>query len=62
MQLKRLTAWVVLLFTAATALGGHAIQLNVPNAPPAGTNTLTGSFQGYSMEIASFAHIAGNIS
>jgi hypothetical protein len=52
----------VLLLSGATGSNGQVIQVNVPDIPPAGTNTLTGSFQGYSMEVASFADIAGNLS
>jgi hypothetical protein len=58
---KSTDALAVLLLTATTALG-DTVQLNVPKSPPTGTQTLSGSFQGYSMEMASFASIAGNLS
>lgn len=38
------------------------VQLHVPKEPPVGTNTLSDSFQGYSMEFASYPDIAGNLS
>jgi hypothetical protein len=50
------TAWLI-----ATGVFTQTIKLNVPDAPPPGTQVLTGSFQGYSMEVASFANIAGNL-
>ncbi|KAF2993348.1 hypothetical protein E8E13_000650 [Curvularia kusanoi] len=53
------------LITLSFAVIGAAAQtllLNIPDAPPPGTQTLSGSFQGYSMEIASFADLAGNLS
>jgi hypothetical protein len=50
-----------LLFTAISA-SAQTVQLNIPDAPPPGTQTLSGSFQGYSMEVASFADMAGNLS
>jgi hypothetical protein len=40
---------------------GHSIVLDIPEAPPAGTQALSGSFQGFSMEMASFPDIAGNL-
>jgi hypothetical protein len=40
---------------------GHSIVLDIPEAPPAGTQSLSGSFQGFSMEMASFPDIAGNL-
>lgn len=46
---------------AATGVAADSVKLTVPDAPPAGTLTLDGSFQGYSMEVASFADIAGNL-
>jgi hypothetical protein len=50
-----------LLFTAISA-AAQTVLLNIPDAPPPGTQTLSGSFQGYSMEVASFADMAGNLS
>ena len=44
---------------AATA-EADTIQLTIPDTPPSGVQTLDGSYQGYSMELASFANIAGN--
>jgi hypothetical protein len=55
------SAAALLLFASAAAVN-DAIQLNVPKSPPAGTQTLSSSFQGYSMEMASFPSIAGNVS
>jgi len=49
------------LCIAAVGTAAQTVQLSIPDAPPAGTQTLSGSFQGYSMEIASFADMAGNI-
>ena len=49
------------LCLAAVSSAAQTVQLNIPDAPPAGTQTLSGSFQGYSMEVASFANIAGNL-
>ncbi|KAF9731225.1 hypothetical protein PMIN03_005546 [Paraphaeosphaeria minitans] len=46
----------------APSAAGEVVQLQVPNRPPAGTHVLTGSFQGYSIEFASFPAIAGNYS
>lgn len=51
----------VFSFVAATT-ATHMVQLDIPSLPPAGTQTLSGSFQGYSMEVASFGDMAGNIS
>jgi hypothetical protein len=45
----------------AVGAAAQTVHLDVPDAPPAGTQTLTGSFQGYSMEVASFADMAGNL-
>jgi hypothetical protein len=53
---------VAVLLLIATTSTGEVMQLNVPNSPPSGTQTLNGSFQGYSMEMASFPDIAGNLS
>ncbi|KAH4605407.1 hypothetical protein HBI70_057420 [Parastagonospora nodorum] len=50
-----------LLHTAA-ATTSNVIQLEIPDSPPAGTQSLSGSFQGYSMEMASFPSMAGNLS
>jgi hypothetical protein len=47
---------------AAVSTATQTVQLNIPDAPPTGTQTLSGSFQGYSMEVASFADMAGNLS
>lgn len=58
---NRIPALAVLL-SSATGSNGQSIQVDIPDTPPAGTNTLSGSFQGYSMEVASFANIAGNLS
>jgi hypothetical protein len=52
---------VASLLTTATA-AHDVIQLQVPKPIPAGAQILAGSFQGYSMEMASFPSIAGNIS
>lgn len=46
----------------AISTAAEIVQLSIPDAPPAGSQTLSGSFQGYSMEIASFADMAGNLS
>ncbi|KAL6707248.1 hypothetical protein ACN47E_004236 [Coniothyrium glycines] len=51
----------ILLNFFALASAADVVNLAVPNAPPAGTLVLDGSYQGYSMEVASFADIAGNI-
>jgi hypothetical protein len=56
------TSAAAMLIFASAAAANDAIQLNVPKSPPTGTQTLSGSFQGYSMEMASFPSIAGNIS
>jgi hypothetical protein len=53
---------VALLISTAAAAMTNPIPLRILQSPPAGTQTLTGQFQGYSMEMASFASIAGNIS
>lgn len=53
-------AWFRLL-----TIGGvlsETVQLNVPTSPPPGTQIISGGFQGYSMEMASFASMAGNLS
>jgi hypothetical protein len=49
-----------LCLTAVVAVS-HTVKLVVPDAPAAGTQVLSGSFQGYSMEMASFPSIAGNL-
>lgn len=49
------------LSLAAVSAAAQTMQLKIPDAPPAGTQTLSGSFQGYSMEVASFADLAGNL-
>lgn len=54
-------AAAALLHTAA-ATTNNVIQLEIPDSPPAGTQSLSGSFQGYSMEMASFPSMAGNLS
>ena len=51
------------LCTLCLAVAGTAaqtVQLVIPDSPPVGTQTLSGSFQGYSMEFASFTTMAGN--
>jgi hypothetical protein len=50
-----------LCFTAVST-AAQTVQLTIPDAPPAGTQILSGSFQGYSMEVASFVDMAGNLS
>jgi hypothetical protein len=50
------------VFLTAASATNEAIQLNVPDAPAPGSNTLVGSFQGFSMEMADFDKIAGNLS
>ncbi|KAF3038301.1 hypothetical protein E8E12_004839 [Didymella heteroderae] len=50
------------LCSLAISTAAQTVQLSIPDAPPAGTQTLSGSFQGYSMEVASFADMAGNLS
>lgn len=49
------------LCLAGFGTASQTVHFNIPKAPPAGTNTLRGSFQGYSMEVASFADMAGNL-
>lgn len=49
------------LCIAAVGTAAQTVQLSIPNAPPPGTQTLSGSFQGYSMEVASYADMAGNL-
>ena len=49
------------LYLAAVGTAAQTVKLTIPDAPPAGTQTLSGSFQGYSMEVASFADMAGNL-
>ncbi|KAH7395046.1 hypothetical protein DE146DRAFT_658953 [Phaeosphaeria sp. MPI-PUGE-AT-0046c] len=49
-------------FLAVGGVLGDTVQLNVPNSPPPGSPILSGGFQGYSMEMASFASMAGNSS
>lgn len=58
MSLRVLTT---LLFAAISA-AAQTVLLDIPDAPPPQTQTLSGSFQGYSMEVASFADMAGNLS
>jgi hypothetical protein len=53
---------LVLACAVLTTTATEVVQLNVPGEPPAGTSTLSGSFQGYSMEMASFPDMAGNLS
>lgn len=53
---------LITLCLAATSTAARTIVLSIPNAPPPGTQTLSGSFQGYSMEVASFPDLAGNLS
>jgi hypothetical protein len=62
MLFARGTRAVAVLLPIAIAAMDGPIQLNVPTTPPAGTQMISGSFQGYSMEMASFASIAGNMS
>lgn len=50
-----LIAWSLLVLGAV-----DVVNLNIPQAPPAGTQVLGGSFQGYSLETASFLDYAGN--
>ncbi|KAF2686058.1 glycoside hydrolase family 79 protein [Lentithecium fluviatile CBS 122367] len=45
-----------------TCAASGAVKLVIPNAPPAGTQTLDGAFERYSMEMASFVDLAGNLS
>ncbi|OAG02711.1 uncharacterized protein CC84DRAFT_1250585 [Paraphaeosphaeria sporulosa] len=61
-MLDRILASVAIACAIAPGAAGEVVQLQVPNRPPVGTNVLTGSFQGYSMEFASFPAIAGNYS
>lgn len=49
------------LCLAAVGAVGQTVKLAVPDAPAAGTQVLSGSFQGYSMEMASFPNMAGNL-
>ncbi|KAH7383955.1 hypothetical protein BKA66DRAFT_549380 [Pyrenochaeta sp. MPI-SDFR-AT-0127] len=58
-----MTFKALVLFTyGAISAPAEPVKLTIPDAPPSGTQTLDGSFQGYSMEMASFVNIAGNIS
>jgi hypothetical protein len=50
------------IFLSAASATNDAIQLNIPSAPAPGSNTLVGNFQGFSMEMADFDKIAGNLS
>ncbi|KAJ8117474.1 hypothetical protein OPT61_g1336 [Boeremia exigua] len=49
------------LYLAILSTAAPTVQLSIPDVPPSGTQTLSGSFQGYSMEVASFADMAGNL-
>jgi hypothetical protein len=40
---------------------GHSVELTIPDIPAIDTQVLSGSFQGYSIEAASFVDIAGNL-
>ena len=51
-----------ILCLTAVGTAAQVVKLTIPDAPPAGTQILSGSFQGYSMEVASFADMAGNMS
>ena len=50
------------LLHPAAAATNNVIRLEIPDSPPPGTQSLSGSFQGYSMEMASFPSMAGNLS
>lgn len=50
----------LLLALATIGIATEEVKLQVPDVPPIGTLTLDGSFQGYSMELASYPDIAGN--
>jgi hypothetical protein len=56
------TCAVAVLLLTCTIKADEVVQLSVPKSPPFGTQILSGSFQGYSMEMASFPSIAGNVS
>lgn len=45
----------------AVGAAGQSVKLTIPDVPVAGTPIISGSFQGYSMEVASFADMAGNL-
>jgi len=49
------------LCLAAVGVVGQTVKLAVPDGPVPGTQVLSGSFQGYSMEMASFPNMAGNL-
>lgn len=53
---------LLLLTFGVVSASAETIKLTIPDAPPVGTQTLDGSYQGYSMEVASFADIAGDLS
>jgi hypothetical protein len=61
-MLIRILVGMAMACAVAPGAAGEVVRLQVPNRPPVGTNILTGSFQGYSMEFASFPTIAGNLS
>jgi hypothetical protein len=51
---------ICILCLAAVGVG-QTMKLAVPDGPAPGTQVLSGSFQGYSMEMASFPNMAGNL-
>ena len=53
--------YLSILYFAVVPAAAQTVRLTIPDAPPEGTQTLSGSFQGYSMEVASFADMAGNL-
>jgi hypothetical protein len=57
---KMKSAVAILLCLTYRAVG-ETIELNVPATPPNGVQILDAAFQGYSMELASFPDIAGNL-
>jgi hypothetical protein len=46
----------------ASYAAAQTIKLNAPDAPAQGTQTIDGAFQSYSIELASFPQLAGNLS
>ena len=55
-----LCALVTLCFTVPSVVGDRVV-LDIPDRPPSGTQVLSGAFQGFSMEMASFPDIAGDL-
>ena len=52
---------LITIWLTSVSVLGQRVVLDIPELPPSGTHVLSGPFQGFSMEMASFADMAGDL-